>query len=488
MQSRTGWLIAEEYGITGDGRTVVTEKVNAVIAELSASGGGELYFPAGIYRTGTIVLQSNVVLRLGAGAVIRSTGDLKDYLPDEETEGSVFEGEENMGGALIWGRNLRNVGIVGQGMIDGNGILITAREEAPLYPEGVNHYGDDDYRFYHTRRPFTLKLYDCENVRLEGVRFVNPASWNVGMNRCRDVFCRGLDVKSRNFYNGDGLDFNSCERVFVSDCSFDCTDDCIALQSAFPGAACKNITISNCFFTTLFSGIRIGMACLGDFENITVTACTFENCLCSGLKVQQCEGGKMSNMIFRGLVMKNVARPFFFTHNQYECTAKALRASDWVMRPGKFENILLSDCIIENERAFERGGIIFDAAEGCEIGHVTVQNLSFRYVGSGTDNLAVGELAGERPEAHVYQEASWGGLFLRRCKNFVLSHLYLSDQGGASRLAMFQYCRNISLENPLGEEGGRITAADCQNVSLERGTLAEGIAIERISSSSNRDQ
>lgn len=61
MQSRTGWLIAEEYGITGDGRTVVTERINMAIAELSASGGGELYFPAGIYRTGTIVLHSNVV-------------------------------------------------------------------------------------------------------------------------------------------------------------------------------------------------------------------------------------------------------------------------------------------------------------------------------------------------------------------------------------------------------------------------------------------
>ena len=480
MNKASGFVSVLEFGAVGDGKTLVTHQINAAIAALSLSGGGELYFPAGTYRTGTIILKSNVVLNLGAGAKILSSGNLGDYLPDEDTEVSVFEGEENMGSALIWGKNLKNIGIIGHGTIDGNGIAITAGSEAHLYPEGINHYAEDDYKFYNTRRPFTLKLFDCENVTLEGIRFVNPASWNVGMNRCRDVFCRGLDIKSRNFYNGDGLDFNSCERVFVSDCSLDCTDDCIALQSSFPEYPCKNITISNCYFTTLFAGIRIGMACLGGFENIAVSNCVFENCLCSGLKVQQCEGGKMENMVFTGLIMKNVARPFFFTHNAYECTAVRLRKADWKMAPGSFGNIIISDCIIENEREFSKGGIIFDGAAGYEISNVTLQNLTYRYYSEKTSaESCIAELDTNRPEAHVYAQAAWGGLFLRRCKNFTLSHVNMYDKTACKRIALLCSCQNILIEKPKTEVAATtITACDCENVGLETGPLSTSVVLQ----------
>lgn len=472
---------AVELGIAADGSTAVTSLINGAIAALAASGGGELYFPAGIYLTGTIVLKSNVVLNLGAGAKIRSTGKLEDYLSAEETELSIFENEENMSGALIWGKNLKNIGIVGRGEIDGNGIFITAGEESGDYPEGVNHYGEDNYKFYNTRRPITLKLYDCENVTLEGIRFVNPASWNVGMNRCRNVFCRGLEIRSRNFYNGDGLDFNSCDRVFVSDCSFDCTDDCIALQSAFSDFPCKNIFISNCYFTTLFAGIRIGMSCLGGFENVVVEHCVFENCLCSGLKVQQCEGGGMQNMIFKGLVMKNVARPFFFTHNYYECTAKRLQKAERKEAAGVFGHIVISDCVIDNDRAFSNGGIIFDAAEEFEIGDVTLQNITYRYFAEDCgDDLCRAELRGKRPEADVYGGAVWGGLFLRRCENFNIERIGIENRcAHAGRAALVQNCKNITIEKPVGNAlACRITVSECENVKLERGSLSGGIRLD----------
>lgn len=458
--------------ILGDGKTIVTQKINNTICKISENGGGELYFPAGIYLTGTIILKDNVVLNLSAGAKLLSVGEKAEYFTDLEELQSVFEGEENMSGALIYGKNLKNVGIIGQGEIDGNGIKITVGEKNEhLYPKGKNHYAEDNYEFYNTWRPFTLKLINCQNVTLKGIRFTNPASWNVGMVLCKDVFCEGLDVKSHNFYNGDGLDFCSCERVFVSNCTFDCTDDCIALQSAYPDISCKNIHINNCYFTTLFAGIRIGMACLGDFEQITVNNCVFENCACSGIKVQQCEGGKMENIIFSSLIMKNVARPLFFTHNSHEITTKKLRKKGWTFGGvGTLRNVIISNAVIVNDKEFENGGIIFDGAKGFEIKDVTLENIKYEYIGCVDGSLEIGELDNNRPESHVYNGAVWGGLFLRNCRNFSINNLRLSDIGKISeRSAILKDCKNVFFDKlQLEGEKACVVQINCNNVTIKK--------------------
>ena len=58
-----------DFGAKGDGITVQTQAINEAIRRVSESGGGELYFPSGPYLTGTIVLQSDVILHLAAGAL-----------------------------------------------------------------------------------------------------------------------------------------------------------------------------------------------------------------------------------------------------------------------------------------------------------------------------------------------------------------------------------------------------------------------------------
>lgn len=467
-QFNNGTYYLSDLGIKS-GEKHVTQELNKAIARISESGGGELVFGAGTYFIGTVILKSNITLRLIAGTRLRSTGKREDYIEDNATGGSIFEGENNMGSALIFGENLENVSLVGEGVIDGNGIAITAGDKACLYPEGKNHYAEDNYEFVDTWRPFTLKLNNCKNVTLQGVRFVNPASWNVGMNECKDVFVRGIDIKSRNFYNGDGLDFNACERVYISDSTFDCTDDCIALQSAHPGKSCKNIFIKGCYFTSLLAGIRIGMACLGDFENITVSDCTFENCRCSGLKVQECEGGKIENLIFRGLIMKNVAKPIFFTHNTYACTKFALRNEDTdIAKRGTLGHVLVSDCIIRNEISFDCGGIIFDAEDGFEISDVTINNLIYEYVGADTkgDISQIPQLTGHRPESDVYGGHNiWGGMFLRNCRNFVFKNLSVCDGVKTPRFASLINCDSVSFEFIKSDSSNvKIVQKNCKNI------------------------
>lgn len=41
------------HGVVGDGKTLNTDSLQAAIDKLHASGGGQLYFPAGRYLTGS---------------------------------------------------------------------------------------------------------------------------------------------------------------------------------------------------------------------------------------------------------------------------------------------------------------------------------------------------------------------------------------------------------------------------------------------------
>mgnify|MGYP002450461952 CR=1 FL=1 len=50
------------HGVVGDGKTLNTDSLQAAIDNLHASGGGQLYFPAGRYLTGSLQLKSNVML------------------------------------------------------------------------------------------------------------------------------------------------------------------------------------------------------------------------------------------------------------------------------------------------------------------------------------------------------------------------------------------------------------------------------------------
>ena len=94
-----------DYDAKADGITLNTRAIQKVIDECSNNGGGSVEFPAGTYLTGTIYLKDNVILNLQAGSKILGSKNIKDY--------PTY--------SLIWGDKLNNIGIVGFGIIDGQG-------------------------------------------------------------------------------------------------------------------------------------------------------------------------------------------------------------------------------------------------------------------------------------------------------------------------------------------------------------------------------
>src|SRR5258706_2385194 len=103
---RAGFNILD-FGAKGDGKTVSTAAINQAIAACAKAGGGTVQVPVGEFRTGTVLLLSNVNLHLDSGAVLKGSDDLGDYLK---------EGENRYG--LILARKAENVAITGHGILD----------------------------------------------------------------------------------------------------------------------------------------------------------------------------------------------------------------------------------------------------------------------------------------------------------------------------------------------------------------------------------
>lgn len=107
-----------DFGAVADGQSLNTEAFAKAIDHLSKQGGGTLNVPSGVWLTGPIVMKSNINLHLDGGALILFSPDLDLY----DTIYTVYEGYEAFRTqSPIYGENLENVAITGEGVIDGNG-------------------------------------------------------------------------------------------------------------------------------------------------------------------------------------------------------------------------------------------------------------------------------------------------------------------------------------------------------------------------------
>ena len=68
-----------DFGAKNDTTVLSTKAIQSAIDLCSKEGGGRVVFPAGNYKTGTLILKNNVCLHLELGATLYGSTDLKDY-------------------------------------------------------------------------------------------------------------------------------------------------------------------------------------------------------------------------------------------------------------------------------------------------------------------------------------------------------------------------------------------------------------------------
>ena len=254
-------LNVHDFGAKADGATKDTAAIQEAVDRCAVLGGGEVLVPAGNYLTGAIALRANTTLRIDKDAVLQGTPDFADYpVTQVRWEGKWIEGRT----ALLYAIDAANIGIAGAGKIAGNPALGgRPNRENPL------------------RHPALIEFIRCSGVRLEGFSTSYNHMWSVHPTDCEDVTIRGLTIRSTGG-NGDGIDIDSCRRVWIDGCDIATGDDCISLKSGRGEEGytlhrpTEDVRITNCTFAdSIFACIGIGSETSGGIRGVRIEHCKF---------------------------------------------------------------------------------------------------------------------------------------------------------------------------------------------------------------------
>ena len=161
------------------------------------------YFGPGIHFAGKIVLHDNESLYVDRDALVYG---------------------------CIYAEGAKNIRVFGNGLFDDS---TEERVDNLCYEEFING---------------NIKLYDCENVSIEGVLFKNSAIWCVNIFHCFDVSIDGIKVFGQWRYNTDGVDIVNSQRVTVKNSFVHSFDDTVVVKGIdrYRLTNCEDILVENC--------------------------------------------------------------------------------------------------------------------------------------------------------------------------------------------------------------------------------------------------
>jgi polygalacturonase len=380
-QSRDDFDV-RSFGAHGDGKALDTDAINKAIQAAAAAGGGVVTFRAGDYPSYSIHLKSNVTLRLenGATLIAAETVEGKGYDAAEPNAWEKYQdfGHSHFHNSLIWGENLANVAITGEGKIWGRGLSRGAGAERP----GVGNK--------------SISLKNCHNVLLRDFSVFHGGHFALLANGVDNLTIDNVKVDT----NRDGFDIDNCRNVRVSNCSVNSPwDDGICLKSDYALGAnrpCEFVTITNCYVSgcweegTLLDGtykriapearvphtgrIKFGTESNGGFRNITISNCVFEGC--QGLALESVDGALLEDVTVTGISMRDiVSAPIFLR------LGSRLRAPEG-QKVGTLKRVVLSDIVCSGSSP--RLGSIISGIPGHEIEDIKISNIQVRHEGGGT--------------------------------------------------------------------------------------------------------
>lgn len=263
----------EAHGAIGDGVTMNTKSIQRAIDQLATDGGGTLVVPKGVFLSGAIFLKPSVNLHLDAGAVLKGSGDTKDY-PRMRTR---IEGHfEEWLPALINADKTDHLRITGSGTLDGGGAPFWQAfwDRRKLNPDVAN---------LDVPRPRLMFVGNSEDVRISGITFKDSGFWNLHLYRCNNVLVENARFEVPTGVkcpSTDGTDIDSCQNVTIRGCTYRVDDDCVCLKGSKGPFALddkdsppvEHIRVENCTFERGHGVVTLGS------EATIVRDVVVENC------------------------------------------------------------------------------------------------------------------------------------------------------------------------------------------------------------------
>lgn len=397
------------FGAVGDNLTLNTRAIQRAIDACATGGGGIVRIPAGTFRTGTIVLRSQVTLYLEPGAVLVGSTQLQDY--PSHIPGYRSYADNYTERSLIYAEKAEGIAIRGSGVIDGQGKAFAGPYKA---------------------RPYLVRFIECRHVTVEGVTFRDSPMWIQHYLACEDVVIHAIRVHSKANRNNDGIDIDSCCRVRISDCEISSGDDAIVLK-ATSGRPCRDVTITNCVLSSDCNAIKLGTESNGGFQNIVISNCAISDTRLSGLALEEVDGGTLERLIATNLVMDGVGCPIFVRLGN---RARPYKPDEPKPKVGALRDVLISKVVAV---ARDYTGCSITGIPGHRVENVILRDIRVHFPGGGGPahvTRSIPENEAKYPEHTMFGVLPAYGLFLRHVRNLTLENVQLELDGADARPAL----------------------------------------------------
>lgn len=324
-----------------------------------------VYVPPGKYTLfSPIVLRSNIVIYIEKDALIEFAADYDKYPVLETRREGIHQCQVS---PLIFGKDVRNIAIVGEGVVDGHGerwwylkksrvpedmwrkILESgegyideqsstwwptkrAFEGYKVYKEltskGLKPSIDVCEQFKEFFRPQLLQLFNAENVYIYGLTFRNSPMWNIHVLYSKHITVENVTILAPDYSpNTDGIAIDSSSDVYIRGCLIDVGDDCVVIKSGKNeegrriGIPSINVFVSNCVMKRGHGGLVIGSEMSGSIRNVSIENSVFEGTE-RGIRIKTTRGrgGIVENVIARNIVMKEIVYEAIVIDMFYEPT------------------------------------------------------------------------------------------------------------------------------------------------------------------------
>ena len=395
--------------------------IQKAIDHCSATGGGYVAVPAGVFVSGTIFLRDNVHMQLHVDAVIQGSVDPANYQK----------------GGFIVAEDIGNASITGDGTIDGQG-------------------GHKNFQFGDNKgpRPHLVLFVRCRNMAVKDVRLINSAMWTFRMAFCDGVRVHGVTIYAHGNFNNDGLDIDS-KNVLVSNCRIDCDDDALCFKSDRSDFDVEHVVVTNCILSSNCNAIKFGTASHGGFRNIAISNCAIhkasesnihkwgnmrgvasDTTVISGIALEVVDGGIMDQVVISNITMRDVQTPLFIRLGSRR-TAGSLR------------NVIISGVTAYNA-SFITSSIT--GIPGHYVENVTLRDFVLYYTGGADDDdvtRPVPENEKDYPENRMFGHSLPAyGLYVRHARNLTIENFQCYTLQPDPRPAfVFDDVQNLSLNN-----------------------------------------
>ena len=383
-----------KYGAVGDGKTLNTSFIQKAIDDCNKSGGGKVIFPQGKFLSGTIVLKDNVILFLGKNAVLLGSTNVDDYKNvDPFTDGLGID----VGWALLVAVDAKNIGIVGEGAIDGQGSKLKEEHiKIDTRPEG-QRWG---------RRPFLVRIVRCTGVSVKGITLNYAAAWTSHYFQCRKVQIEGITIISHGVAHNDGIDIDGCQEVRIKNCDIVSGDDALCFKTTSSKMACSDIEVSGMKLKSGQGAIKMGTESMAPFENIRISDCYIYDTRNGGIKLLTVDGAHLRNVTISNITMDEVRTPILLRLGSRLNVFR--KNQDVKQETGTLDRVVIKNVKAKaaaNAQLMPPSGILITGVPGHYITNVTLENIEINLAGGGLAEHArqiVPEAIDKYPEVKTF--------------------------------------------------------------------------------------